>query len=509
MALTARSEFGPDLPLAKPQGMDSVYTMLFVSPAALHLGAELCTPAENPLSEILEMTLRKPTILVADDSDEMREVLELRLQEWGFEVLLATDGEEAAQLADTQDPDLVLADLVMPRLSGLELLRRLKTEKKHRPVILITAEGTIDTAVEAMKQGAHDFVKKPLDYPMLRSVLDSARQEVELRQVSEKLNSQLERKSGFGDFVGTCKAMRELYELIRKVGANDTSVIITGASGTGKELVARIIHQLSRRSRGPFIAINAAAIPEQLIESEVFGHEKGAYTGAVGARAGCFERAHKGTLLLDEIAEMPMSLQPKLLRVLEERCVSRLGGNQEIPVDVRVLAATNIDPRMAVQSGKLREDLYYRLNVFTISVPPLAGRSSDIPLLTQHFIREFNRKHGLSVEGVREETAEILRRYTWPGNVRELRNVIERAVILAMSGWIEPSHLPSYVTVPDNQPDPRIVLPADISLAEAEREILVRTLKDARHNKAEAARRLGVDVKTIRHKMKAYGIDEE
>jgi DNA-binding NtrC family response regulator len=490
-------------------GLDSVYTVLLVSPLAVHLWADLCTPAENPILEILVMVQRKQTILVADDSEEMREVLELRLQEWGFEVILACDGEEAAHIAETQNPDLVLADLVMPRLSGLELLRRLKAENKNRPVILITAEGTIDTAVEAMKQGAHDFVKKPLDYPMLRSVLESARQEVELRQVSEKLNIQLERKSGFGEFVGTCKVMRELYDLIRRVGANDTSVIITGASGTGKELVARIIHQLSRRSRGPFIALNAAAIPEQLIESEIFGHEKGAFTGAVGSRAGCFERANKGTLLLDEIAEMPMSLQPKLLRVLEERRACRLGGNQEIPVDVRVLAATNIDPRIAVQSGKLREDLYYRLNVFTISVPPLAGHSSDIPLLTQHFIREFNRKHGLSVEGVREETGIILKNYSWPGNVRELRNIIERAVILAMSGWIEPSHLPVYVTVPENQPDPRIVLPADISLADAEREILVRTLSDARHNKAEAARRLGVDVKTIRHKMKVYGIEEE
>jgi transcriptional regulator with PAS, ATPase and Fis domain len=255
--------------------------------------------------------------------------------------------------------------------------------------------------------------------------------------------------------------------------------------------------------------VNAAAIPEQLIESEVFGHEKGAFTGAIGSRAGCFERAHKGTLLLDEIAEMPMSLQPKLLRVLEERRVCRLGGSQEIPVDVRVLAATNIDPRAAVQSGKLREDLYYRLNVFTISVPPLASRSSDVPLLTQHFIREFNRKHGLSVEGVREETGTILKNYAWPGNVRELRNVIERAVILAMSGWIEPMHLPAYVAIPEEKVDTRIVLPADISLADAEREILIRILKDSRHNKAEAARRLGVDVKTIRHKMKVYGIEEE
>jgi DNA-binding NtrC family response regulator len=454
------------------------------------------------------MVHRQSTILIADDSAEMREVLEMRLQEWGFEVLLAADGQEAAEITESEDPDLVLADLIMPRLSGLELLRRLKSENKYRPVILITAEGTIDTAVEAMKQGAHDFVKKPLDYAMLRSVLESARRDVESRLISDKLNTKLNRKAGFGDFVGTSKTMRDLYELIRNVGMKDTSVIITGASGTGKELVARIIHQLSRRSRDPFIALNAAALPEQLIESELFGHEKGAFTGAAGPRAGCFERAHRGTLLLDEIAEMPMFLQPKLLRVLEEKRVCRLGGSQEIPVDVRVLASTNCEPRAAVQVGKLREDLYYRLNVFTISVPPLAARSSDIPLLTQHFIREFNRKHGLTVEGVREDAARMLKSYPWPGNVRELRNVIERAVILAMSGWIEASHLPAYVSSPEEKPDNKIVLPADISLAEAEREILVRTLKDARYNKTEAARRLGVDVKTIRHKMKIYGIEE-
>ena len=454
------------------------------------------------------MVQRPFTILVADDNAEMREVLEMRLQEWGFEVLVAADGQEAAEITESEDPDLVLADLIMPRLSGLELLRRLKSENKYRPVVLITAEGTIDTAVEAMKQGAHDFVKKPLDYAMLRSVLESARKDVELRLLSDKLNTKLDRKAGFGEFVGTSKPMRDLYDLIRNLGMNDTSVIITGASGTGKELVARILHQISRRSRAPFIALNVAALPEQLIESELFGHEKGAFTGATGPRAGCFERAHRGTLLLDELAEMPMSLQPKLLRVLEERRVCRLGGGQEVPVDVRVLASTNCEPRTAVQMGKLREDLYYRLNVFTVTVPPLAARSSDIPLLTQHFIREFDRKHGLSVEGVREDAARILRSYPWPGNVRELRNVIERAVILAMSGWIEVSHLPAYVSSPEDKRDDKIVLPADVSLAEAEREILLRTLNDARYNKAEAARRLGVDVKTIRHKMKIYAIEE-
>jgi len=455
------------------------------------------------------MPQRMPTILVADDDAAMREVLEMRLQEWGFSVLLAADGNDALQIAESKNPDMVLADLVMPQVSGLELLRRLKSDKRYRPVILITAEGSVDVAVEAMKQGAEDFVTKPLDYPKLRAILEAARGEMALRGVSEKLNSQLDRGAGFADFIGNSKPMREVYDLIRSLSANDTSVIITGESGSGKELVAKTIHLQSSRARGPLIAINAAAIPENLMESEIFGHEKGSFTGAISTRAGCFELAHRGTLFLDEIAEMPLALQPKLLRILEDQRVRRLGGSQEIAVDVRVIAATNREPRSAVQSGKLREDLYYRLNVFTVCLPPLRERISDIPLLIQHFIRECSRKHNTQVLGARQETTQLLKSYGWPGNVRELRNVIERAVILARGGWIEPSHLPAYITSVDDGLTARIVLPLHATLAEAEREILMQTLRDSGNNKAEAARRLGVDVKTIRNKLKSYGLDDQ
>jgi len=453
-----------------------------------------------------EMPQRMPTILVADDDAAMREVLEMRLQEWGFVVLTAADGEEALKVAESKDPDMVLADLVMPQISGLELLRRLKSDDKYRPVILITAEGSVDVAVEAMKQGAEDFVTKPLDYQKLRAILEAARREMELRGLSEKLNSQLDRGTGLGDFVGYSKPMREVYDLIRNVSTNDTSVIITGESGSGKELAAKTIHLQSSRARGPFIAINTSAIPENLMESEIFGHEKGSFTGAISTRAGCFELAHRGTLFLDEIAEMPLVLQPKLLRILEDQRVRRLGGSQEIPVDVRVIAATNREPRGAVQ---LREDLYYRLNVFTICLPPLRERISDIPLLIQHFIRELSRKHNLQVLGARQETSQLLKSYSWPGNVRELRNVIERAVILARGGWIEPSHLPAYIASADDDLTSRIVLPSRATLADAEREILMQTLKDSGNNKAEAARRLGIDVKTIRNKLKSYDMDGE
>jgi DNA-binding NtrC family response regulator len=357
-----------------------------------------------------------------------------------------------------------------------------------------------------MKQGAQDFITKPLDYAKLRSILQDTENDIELRSKSQRLLAQLD-QGGFGGFIGGSKAMREVYNLMQSLSTTDASVIITGESGTGKELAARTIHQLSNRSSGPFIAINAAAIPENLMESEILGHEKGAFTGATGLRAGCFELANRGTLLLDEIAEMPMPLQPKLLRVIEDRRVRRLGGSHEFSVDVRVIAATNQDPWNAVENGRLREDLYYRLNVFTIALPALRDRKGDIPLLTQYFIRDFNRKHNTQVEGMREEAVELLKAYPWPGNVRELKNIMERAVILTRTHWIEKNHLPAYIVNPQAGSGARIVLPVGVTAAEAEKELILRTLKNAGNNKAEAARQLGLDVKTIRNKLKAYGLE--
>ncbi len=415
------------------------------------------------------MTSHKTRVLVVDDEPAMREVLEMLLQKWGFEVRVASDGTEGRELAESYDPDIVISDVVMPQLSGLELLRSLKSGNSARPVILVTAQGSIDMAVEAMKQGAQDFVTKPLDYSKLRAILEAAGKDLQARQEFRKLSSQLEKGAGFGDFVGTSKPMREVYQLIQDLSASDASVIVTGESGTGKELVARTIHKLSARSDGPFIAINAAAIPENLMESEIFGHERGAFTGAVGVRAGCFELANRG--------------------------------------DVRVIAATNRDPKEAVDAGKLREDLYYRLNVFTVALPPLRERKGDIALLVQHFIREFNYKHNTRVEAVRDEAVEMLKAYSWRGNVRELKNVMERAVILAKGDWIEPSHLPPYIVSPGKEPSEMLVLPMGITAADAEKELILRTLQKTGNNKAEAARLLGLDVKTIRNKLKSYGLD--
>jgi DNA-binding NtrC family response regulator len=452
------------------------------------------------------MANRRTKILVVDDEEAMREVLGMRLEGWGFDVRCASDGLEAQQLAQIYGPDIIISDVVMPELSGLDLLRALKADALDCPVILVTAQGSIDLAVEAMKQGAQDFVTKPLDYAKLRAILQAAERDIELRRKSQRLDSLLD-QGGFGEFVGTSKAIREVYSLIGSLSVTDASVIITGESGTGKEMAARTIHKKSPRAAGPFIAVNAAAIPENLMESEILGHEKGSFTGATSTRAGCFELANRGTLFLDEIAEMPIALQPKLLRVIEDGRVRRVGGSHEFSVDVRVIAATNRSPKSAVETGRLREDLFYRLNVFTIELPTLAERKGDIPLLAQHFIREFNRKHGTQVEGPREDALEFLKAYPWPGNVRELRNVMERAVILARGEWIERSHLPAYVVTPTPGGNSKIVLPANITAAEAEKELILKTLERAGNNKAEAARQLGLDVKTIRNKLKFYGME--
>src|SRR5216117_135143 len=378
------------------------------------------------------VTARKRKILIVDDDPGIRASLAVILQSWGFEPLQASNAPEATAMVERQDPDIVISDVVMPETSGLELLSHLKSGDPHRPVLLITAQGSIDMAVEAMKQGARDFLTKPLtDLPKLKSLLDDAEREIELRRKAKRLTTRIETEGVSSDFVGTSKSMREVFALIEGVAQRDVPVMITGESGTGKEVVARSIHRLSRREARPFVAINAAAIPESLIESELFGHERGAFTGAVAMRQGVFEQANGGTLLIDEIAEMPMPLQPKLLRVLADGRVRRLGGSYEFEFDVRVLAATNRDPLKAIEEGRLREDLYYRLNGVPVALPPLRDRADDVSLLVQHFINEFNGKHRLHIEGASDEAMTMLKAYSWPGNVRELRNMVERSVVLA------------------------------------------------------------------------------
>jgi DNA-binding NtrC family response regulator len=442
-------------------------------------------------------------VLLVDDDADMQEILQIVLPQWGFQTKVASNAAEAKAFIESYRPDLVLSDVVLPDISGLDLLRSLQANDPNRPVILITGYSTVDMAVEAMKRGAHDFLTKPLDYPKLKSVLEDVQRNLRLRKKSKKLLVQLTKGAGFGPFVGTSPPMRELYKLIQTVGATDTSALIYGESGTGKELVARTLHAVSARADHPFIALNMAAIPKDLVESQIFGFERGAFTGAESSQPGYFEMANEGTLFLDEIAEMSPELQSKLLRVLEDRRIRRVGGSEEVTLNVRVIAATNHHPKLAVEEGRLRPDLFFRLNVFPLMVPPLRDRKDDVSLLAHHFVQEFNQKHELKVEGVREDSLRLLKRYSWPGNVRELKNAIERAVIVCGRLWIKPWHLPPYIANPTREVD--VILPQGVSTARVQRELVLRTLEKVGYRKAEAARLLGLDVKTVSGIMKALG----
>ena len=443
-------------------------------------------------------------VLVVDDEPALREVLTLRLNDWGHAVRAVGTVAEADRELTRSPADLVLCDVVLPGGSGIGLLLRIRERDARLPVVMMTAHGSIDLAVDAMKSGATDFLTKPIDTQMLQALLQATASEVGARARNRELDDRVTRGDPAG-LLGEARVMRELQRMVGLLAGTDASALVTGESGTGKEVVARAIHALSARRNKPFVAINAAAIPEGLIESEVFGHEQGAFTGALRARAGCFELAEGGTLFIDELAEMPIGLQPKLLRVLEDGRARRLGGSRDVRFDVRVIAATNRAPAQAIRDGRLREDLFYRLNVFELVVPPLRDRVEDIPLLAQHFVRDCARRHAMPVEGLAEAARAALLAHAWPGNVRELRNVIERSVIVARSGLVDRRHLPPYLQVIRAGTEPTVTLPAGTTLAEAERLLIMRTLERVNDNKAEAARQLGLDVKTIRNKLRGYG----
>src|SRR5713101_3494202 len=381
-------------------------------------------------------------VLIVEDDAAARVGLVQLVKSWGFLAESASDGEDALVKVTSFRPSIVISDLVMPRMDGLALLRALQSQDADVTTLLLTAMGTVETAVEAMKEGAYDYLTKPIDLQRLKLLLDKIVERQETLREVKALRRQLREHGTFGPMTGHSPEMRKIYHVIEQAAPTGASVLITGESGTGKELVAQTIHRLSPRASFPFVAINCAAIPETLLESEIFGHEKGAFTGAADRRPGCFELADRGTLFLDEIGEMTPATQVKLLRVLQERRFRRLGGRNEQSVDVRVIAATNIDPLEAVQKGKLREDLYYRLNVFAMRLPPLREHMEDLPLLVQAFISEFNERNQKSIAAVDHQAMRLLEQHAWPGNVRELRNVIERATILAPGPFIEPRHLP-------------------------------------------------------------------
>jgi DNA-binding NtrC family response regulator len=451
-------------------------------------------------------------VLIVEDDPATRTGLAELVQAWGFQTDEAADGEEAMRKVTTFRPAIVVSDLVMPRMGGADLLHALKEQLSDITFILLTAQGTVDSAVEAIKEGAYDYLSKPVDPQRLQILLQKAVERQDTLREVRALRRQLREQGSFGRIIGNSPGIRTVYRVIEQSAPTSASVLISGDSGTGKELIAQTIHELSPRASFPFVAINCAAIPETLLESEIFGHEKGAFTGATDRRTGVFELAHRGTLFLDEIAEMMPATQVKLLRVLQERVFRRLGGRQEISVDVRVIAATNVNPQDAVNSGKLREDLFYRLNVFAIDLPPLRERREDIPLLVQMFLTEFNRTNAKGIRGVDQEAMYILERYPWPGNIRELRNVIERATILADSEFIEPRHLPPTLISRGEESLPTLTISPGTTVDEAERRLIILTLDHTRNNKTRAAEILGISLKTLHNKlnrMKEDGIRSE
>jgi DNA-binding NtrC family response regulator len=441
-------------------------------------------------------------VLIVEDDGAARVGLEQLVKSWGFTAESASDGEEALEKVTSFRPAIVISDLVMPRLDGLGLLRALQTQGADVTTLLLTAQGTVETAVEAMKEGAYDYLTKPVDIQRLKILLDKIVERLETVREVKALRRQLREFGTFGSMIGNSPEMRKIYQVIEQAAPTGASVLITGESGTGKELVAQTIHQLSPRSSFPFVAINCAAIPETLLESEIFGHEKGAFTGAADRRQGCFELADRGTLFLDEIGEMTPATQVKLLRVLQERRFRRLGGRTEQAVDVRVIAATNIDPVEAVANGKLREDLFYRLNVFAMRLPALRERKEDLPLLVQAFINEFSARNQKAITGVDHQVMRMFEQYQWPGNVRELRNVIERATILAPGPFIDARHLPPVLAEePPPQHQPQVALAPGTTVEEAERRLIMMTLEHTRDNKTRAAEILGISLKTLHNKL--------
>ena len=443
-------------------------------------------------------------ILIVDDEKNYLVVLQALLADNGYEMLTAQNGPQALALAAEEEPDLVITDMRMPQMSGLDLIQRLKARFNEMPIIVMTAYGTVENAVEAMKSGATDYITKPFENTELLLTVQKA---LKMRRLLFQNRLLKEELKGYGEIIGDSKAMRQVYGLIDKVAATRATVLLTGESGTGKELIARAIHARSPRAEEPFVAVNCMALTETLLESELFGHEKGSFTGATSRRKGRFEMAHGGTLFLDEVGEMSPSLQVKLLRVLQERTFERVGGNQPLSVDVRIVAATNRDLTQAVEAGEFREDLFYRLNVVRIDVPPLSQRREDLPVLVAHFVKKYAAEVGRPAPQVDKQAMELIYSHSWPGNVRELENAIERAVILA-GDIITPGDLP--LEIRPDQAAAATELPRDLSLNDAledlERRMIVRALNEAGGVASHAAEALGLTKSNLAYKLKKYEI---
>ncbi|MDM8514891.1 sigma-54 dependent transcriptional regulator [Desulfobacterales bacterium HSG16] len=454
---------------------------------------------------------QKTTILVVDDDMAHRTMLKALVSGWGYEIIEADDGSTAIEAVKERLFDLIIMDIRMVRISGIEALTQIKALNSAIPVIIMTAYSSVETAVKALREGAYDYLTKPLDFDKLKITIERAMEHIQLKVENRLLKESLGHYLNRQNIIGKSAGMKYLLETVARVAPSEASVIIYGESGTGKELIAGALHYNSHRNKGPFVKINCAAITETLLESELFGHEKGAFTGADRRKEGRFVQAHHGTLFLDEVSEMPLTMQAKLLRVLQEREVVRVGGEKVVSVDVRVLAATNKDLMEMIEKGVFREDLYYRLNVVNLHIPPLKDRADDIPLLAEHFLEIFKVRNNREIKGFSPSAMENLMHSEWPGNVRELMNTIERGVILARS---------EYLDIEDFQMTPKFideVVHAPISaengvteeilpLEEVERQSILKTLDFTQGNKSEAARKLGITRKTLLKKLKNYGV---
>lgn len=452
----------------------------------------------------------KRSILIVDDEKNIRNGLAMAMELEGYETLTAEDGAEAWSLMGKKDVDLVITDLRMPNLSGEQLLQKINSAYPRLPVIILTGHGTIETAVDAMRKGAIDFFTKPVELDRLSLVVKKALSTTDLYAEHERLKAEvatLKARNRYDRIVGKSQKMVSLMETVAQVAPTRASVLITGESGVGKELVADAIHELSNRSKGPFIKVHCAALSASLLESELFGHEKGSFTGAVSQKKGRFELADGGTIFLDEIGEIDAATQVKLLRVLQEKKFERVGGEKSITVDVRVVCATNRDLLKEIEKGNFREDLYYRLNVVHFDVPPLRERKDDIPLLMTTFLTQFNQENDKKIEGFSNGAKKALLSYEWPGNIRELRNSIESAVVLSRSSVIEADDLPPAIRLADNSA--QLSLDVGITLAEAEKQLIMSTLVMSGGNKTKAAEILGIGRKTLHRKLQEYQIDQE
>jgi two-component system response regulator HydG len=454
---------------------------------------------------------KKNYILVVDDDPSHRTMLRTLLSGWGYAVSEADDGSTAVEKVHQQPFDLILMDIRMIKVSGLQALSEIKAFNPAIPVIIMTAYSSVETAVEALKTGAYDYLTKPLDFDELRLAMERAMDHTQLREenrlLRESLGSQFDRRN----IIGRSQTMVKLLETVAQVAPTEATILITGESGTGKEMIAGAVHFNGPRRDAPFVKINCAAITESLLESELFGHEKGAFTGAYRRKEGKFLLAHKGSLFLDEISEMSPAMQVKLLRVLQEREFTRVGGEDLIRVDVRVIAATNKDLLQEIGAGRFREDLFYRLNVVTLVLPPLRERREDIPLLAQHFLAIFSEKNRKRIKGFTPQAMDCLLRHEWPGNVRELMNAVERGVVLAQTEYLDVQDLPliSEKSLAESAFTPKDGVPADRSLEEVERAAILNALEASKGNKSEAARRLGITRKTLLAKLRKYGAEKE